>query len=187
MPNWCENSVSFTHENPEMIQRIKRVIESDDSLFNEFVPMHSDLMNTDKGFFKEDTDKQKAMEKANNRNIKKHGYKDWYDFAINEWGTKWDVAGSDLMEYDSGPNWIAFTFSTAWTPPIEFYRKMEESHGYDVNAEYSEIGCCFVGKYSHGHDECYSYDCRNDLELIPSDLVEGFQLESMFDDEEEAA
>jgi hypothetical protein len=183
MPNWCNNSVVFNHENPEMIARINRVIDGDTNFFNEFVVMPEELMNTDKGFFSDD-DKQEAMEKANNRNLKKYGYKDWYDFAVGEWGTKWDVAGCDLQVFDSGPNHIGISFDTAWNPPIEFFRKMEDSHGYIVDAEYSETGCCYVGTYSNGHDQTYSYNCKKDLENIPSDLVEGFCLEEMFDEYE---
>lgn len=185
MPNWCNNSVVFTHENPDMIARIKRVIDSDAGFFNEFVSMPDDLMHTDKGFFGGDTKKQEAMEKANKRNLKKYGYKDWYDFANGEWGTKWDVAGCNLQVFDEGPNHIGINFDTAWSPPLDFYRKMEDSHGFDINAEYSETGCGFVGTYSDGCDECYSYSRKEDLENIPSDLVEGHCLADIFDEDEE--
>jgi len=185
MPNWCNNSVVFTHENPAMITRIKRVIDMDDGFFNDFVHMPEELLSTDKGFFGNDDERQKQMEKDNKRNKQKYGYADWYDFANGEWGTKWDVSGQDLQVFDEGETWISINFDTAWCPPIEFYRKMEESHGYQVDAEYSETGCGFVGTYSQGHDQCYSYSCKEDLESIPSDLVEGFCLEDMFDEYEE--
>jgi len=185
MPNWCNNSVVFTHENPDMIARIKRVIDMDNGFFNDFVHMPDELMHTDKGFFGNDVEKQEKMEKANKRNLKKYGYKDWYDFANGEWGCKWDVSGQDLQVFDEGENHIGVSFDTAWSPPTDFFRKMEDSHGYQVEAEYCEIGCGFVGTYSDGHEQTYSYSCKEDLKDIPSDLVEGFCLEEIFDEDEE--
>jgi hypothetical protein len=38
MPNWCTNNTSFSHENPDMIKRLKAAIEKQ-SLFEEFAPL----------------------------------------------------------------------------------------------------------------------------------------------------
>ena len=38
MPNWCSNNISISHENPEMVARIKTAIDKN-NLFGEFVPL----------------------------------------------------------------------------------------------------------------------------------------------------
>lgn len=38
MPNWCTNNTSFSHENPEMIKRLKAAIDKE-NLFEEFAPL----------------------------------------------------------------------------------------------------------------------------------------------------
>lgn len=67
MPNWCMNNVTFTHEDPEQIKRVKAAV-SDQNLFETFVPpegewdyfwcvenwgtkwdaSHADILNEDK-------------------------------------------------------------------------------------------------------------------------------------------
>lgn len=37
MPNWCENRVTFDHEDPKERERLVRAVKSE-TLFNEFVP-----------------------------------------------------------------------------------------------------------------------------------------------------
>lgn len=66
MPNWCCNSVTFTHEDPEQITRMKEAFLND-RLFSEFVP-------------------NPAGEKSD----------DWYSFNVANWGTKWDTGGYDI-------------------------------------------------------------------------------------------
>lgn len=38
MPNWCTNNTSFSHEDPEMIKRLKAAIEKE-NMFEEFAPL----------------------------------------------------------------------------------------------------------------------------------------------------
>ena len=47
-------------------------------------------------------------------NIDKHGSKDWYDWSIRNWGTKWDAC---LTHDDVDEDRAMFSFETAWSPP----------------------------------------------------------------------
>jgi hypothetical protein len=62
-------------------------------------------------------------------NIKYFGHKNWYDWCISEWGTKWDIgrdsAYGDEAEIENG-ECLKIFFDSAWSPPIKAYEKLEE-------------------------------------------------------------
>ena len=49
-------------------------------------------------------------------NLEKYGSKDWYDWSIRTWGTKWD-AGYTTHE-DDDEDMCRYSFETAWSPPM---------------------------------------------------------------------
>jgi len=53
--------------------------------------------------------------------VLKTGYTGWYDFAVSEWGTKWniDINCSEFFENTA-------SFWTAWDPPIPFVQKVSK-------------------------------------------------------------
>ena len=71
-------------------------------------------------------------------NVAKYGAKDWYDWRIQNWGTKWDAIDScvhsesyggdmdayieDLLRYGE----VIITFDTAWSPPCEWMQNVSE-------------------------------------------------------------
>ena len=178
MPNWCSNSVSLSHDNPEMIARaVKGYLAS--SLINEFLPIPQDLVDTIAGSYG-DEDKQRELELKQKANFEKYGAKDWYDWCIAHWGTKWDVGGQDYTQ--ANPNTCRFSFESAWAPPIQFFEHLE-SLGFQVEAMYYEPGMCFCGIYTDGFDEYYEYSDMDSTDVathIPHQLDEEFNIsESM--------
>lgn len=82
-----------------------------------------------------------------------------YGWAVENWGTKWDISNSDVQE--TGDKDASVSFDSAWGPPVAFYRKMTEL-GFDVDATYYEEGMQFAGHYtSEDDDYCYEYDFEN--------------------------
>ena len=61
------------------------------------------------------------------------------------------------------------SFQSAWSPPVEAYRKMEEL-GFGISATYYESGCAFCGSYEEGCEDTYGIDGNSDWvkENIPS-------------------
>jgi hypothetical protein len=178
MPNWCSNSVTLSHDNPEMIARaVKGYLAS--SLINEFLPCPQELIDTIAGSYG-DEDKQRELELKQKANFEKYGAKDWYDWSIANWGTKWDVGGDEYTQ--ANPNTCRFSFESAWAPPIQFFEHLE-SLGFQVEAMYYEPGMCFCGIYSDGFDEYYEYSDMDSTDVathIPSQLDEEFSIsESM--------
>lgn len=184
MPNWCNNTLELKHADPAMIQRAKSAFENGGFL-NEFIPIPKELQITaTSGNGMDEELKQKYQS-----NIEKYGYDNWYHFCIGEWGTKWDVnrdSGSAILEEDT----LILSFDTAWSPPIEAYKKLENM-GFEIWALYYESGMMFCGSYGQGSDEFYDIDAGSEWvrENIPRYLDEEFCIsESMAeweDDNEE--
>ena len=76
-------------------------------------------------------------------NIEKYGCKSWYDWCVQEWGTKWDV---DATEGNRTDNEIVYFFDSAWSPPTTWLQKASELYpDLKFHLEYEEGGCCFAG------------------------------------------
>ena len=145
MPNWCNNGITLRHADPAMIDR---VVKGKDGLLMEFLPTPQELIDTVSGWMGAD---QEAAHKAQqDLNISKYGYKDWYDWNIAHWGTKWDVSFDSIERLDS--NTVKASFDSAWAPPTGAYEKLC-SLGFEIEAFYYEPGMCFVGKWEGNEDD----------------------------------
>ena len=70
----------------------------------------------------------------------------WYDWRIENWGTKWDV---EATAEDLGDT-MTFSFESAWAPPIIVFAKLAESFPeIKIVHSYLEEGMCFVGKVTY--------------------------------------
>lgn len=54
-----------------------------------------------------------------------YGSDNWYDWANNNWGTKWDIKG-DIGLNDVDTESCSFTFNTAWSPPEPIVDKLRD-------------------------------------------------------------
>jgi hypothetical protein len=104
----------------------------------------------------------------------------WWDWRVQNWGTKWEVcsdeAWHEVIEKDGKIEFRA-SFSTAWSPPTDFYDRLVEQ-GYVVDAKYYEGGCAFCGWYVDGDDSCYNLDgdWKNIRKTIPRELDDEFDI-----------
>jgi hypothetical protein len=150
MPNWCLNSLTLSHEDPA---QIKRAVDAyaDGRLLDELVPMPKEL-STGEG---------------------------WYDWAVGNWGTKWDVGGDgyDAVVSEDGKS-ANFNFDSAWSPPLAAYEIMERN-GFGVHAMYYEGGMAFAGVWSDGVNDSYDCSDKSSVEIaeeLPADLDECFAI-----------
>jgi len=154
MPNWCNNYLELTHDDPEMITRAKRAY-ADGRLLAEFCPVPDDLHIVAGRVGSDEDQKQKDLVAQEEVNVAKHGYANWYDYCVNEWGTKWDVGGDDMLTED-GPNALRMSFDSAWAPPIAAMEKFMDQ-GFRVKLVYWESGMCFCGLFDENGDDYYDY------------------------------
>jgi hypothetical protein len=172
MPNWCNNTLTLEHENPAMVARAKAAFLNG-RLLDEFIPVPTDLQIV-AGSVGDAVEQAKLVEQTELNRVT-HGYGNWYDFCVNEWGTKWDVGGDDgvLNDIEGG---IIVSFDSAWAPPCAAYEKLTEM-GFKILAMYYEPGMAFAGVWEDGIDDYYEYgglDSAGIAEELPSALDEAF-------------
>jgi hypothetical protein len=172
MPNWCNNSVEIYHEDPAMIERVREAFNKG-ALLQEFIPVPESLQIV-AGSVGDPVEQAKLIEDTN-RNLEVHGYGNWYDFCVNEWGTKWDI-GADGNPAQDIPGGLMLGFDSAWSPPIGAYEKLTEQ-GFRIRAMYYEGGMAFAGIWEDGSDDYYEYgglDSKGIADTLPVELDEAF-------------
>jgi hypothetical protein len=178
------NTVTLEHEDPAMIARAREAFTKG-TLLHEFIPVPICLTETVSGFHS-DPVKQAELEKSQQDNLNAYNYKNWYDFCVAEWGTKWDVGGDgEAQDIEGG---LVLSFDSAWAPPTNAYVRLIEQ-GFKVYAMYYEPGMCFAGVWDNGEDDYYEYGDMNSDEVadtLPAELDEAFCIsQSMADYESE--
>ena len=152
MPNWCNNTLTLTHKDPAMILRAKDALDRGEFL-SEFCPMPRELGDAI------------ANGQPDAEMIEKYGYSSWYDYCVNEWGTKWDVGEDGATDIHPDGTMLNTYFDSAWSPPIGAYEKLEQL-GFTVDAYYYEGGMAYAGTYHDGNEDSIS------LEGMTADQVE---------------
>lgn len=181
MPNWCSNTLIISHEDKKMMKRVIKGYNKN-GLLREFIPIPKELVDTISGCLgSPDSYDQRLLVFKEQLNMEFFGYKNWYDFCVSEWGTKWDIGCRDgydkLLVSDIKNNTITIGFDSAWSPPIEAYEKLSDL-GFAIKAYYYESGCAFCGMWDNGIDE--SYDIGGNSEWvkknIPREIDEEFAI-----------
>ena len=105
MPNWTENNVTITSKSKTHLDRLEQRLKSEDNVFdfNKVVPMPKNIFTGNLG------DEER----------KKYGSLNWYDWSLENWGTKWNSVDA-VVERISDTE-IDYFFLTAWSPPMEIY------------------------------------------------------------------
>ena len=154
MPNWCDNTVEIAHKDPA---KLKAAVDAfnEGKFCNYAIPVPKSLSIVAGRLG--DADEQAKLEAQEKLNESQYGYKNWYDFCVNKWGTKWDVGGdSDEVVLEEGQTDATLWFSSAWSPPVGVYEALVEQ-GFEVRAYYYEPGMAFVGCWDNGNDEFYEF------------------------------
>ena len=185
MPNWCDNTLELRHDDPAMIKRAKEAFEAG-RLLDEFIPVPQQLKDTRAGFYGKDTYEQELLEATEALNVKWFKHKNWWDFCVHEWGTKWDVGTEGYINAEDS-NFLSLSFMSAWSPPVDAYKKLEDM-GFEIWALYYESGMMFCGTYGQETDECFDIQGNSEWvkENVPQYLDEAFCIsEQMAEWEEE--
>jgi hypothetical protein len=173
MPNWCSNNLILTHKDPAMIERARDALERGEFL-SEFCPIPRELGDAI------------ANGDVNPELVEKYGYSNWYDYCVNEWGTKWDVGEQGATDVHDDGTMLHTFFDSAWSPPVVAYDKLVDM-GFGVEAMYYEGGMGYAGIYGENGDEEINLEgmSADDVEREYPELDECFGIsESMREYEE---
>jgi len=122
MPNHTDNRVILSHADSQMIDDIYNVMNTDNTeLCHYLIP-----------------------EPRDDENEPTSG---WYDWRLENWGTKWDVYETRCDRIDA--NTLQLYFYTAWSPPFPVFDKLVDM-GFEVTARYLDEGWGYIGEYTGG-------------------------------------
>ena len=157
MPNYCNNVVEIRGP----VKVVKALVDHRLD-FMKIYPYPPDLDIVAGRSGADDSPEQIQLVAAEKSNLKKYGYKNWYDWCVSEWGTKWNAGGSDNADMqidwdEDGDDSIAlFQFDTAWAPALGVLQKLRDDHPeLSVECRYHEPGVGFMGVWTDGVDRCY--------------------------------
>ena len=79
------------------------------------------------------------------------GYKDWYEWCCDNWGTKWDACSSKIVFEDD--HQLTLYFETAWAPPEPVAKVFREKYP-DIETDffYKEPGMRLCGWIDEDND-----------------------------------
>ena len=127
MPNWCHNRVSVYSENIKQVDKLFDIFNNPEP-FNELIPspVWSKTPNEDGELpvLDEHKDADGKVVFTTNK-FPKSGKNDdrWYDWQLQNWGTKWEPANIDVEQCEEE---LEITFDTAWSPPEDICRAIRE-------------------------------------------------------------
>ena len=155
MPNYCNNNIVITGPN-SVIDKIEKIANGDKGdLLQYFYPMPKELNDTVAG--PEPKTKKEKLEKR--RLQVEYGASNWYDWRVENWGTKWDIMefyNINRKEIGEDESEIELGFDTAWAPALGAYEKfIDENSNCSLKAYYYEPGCDFMGEWDNGIDSCF--------------------------------
>ena len=139
MPNWCQNTATINAPKP-VIDEIKAVLaDPNHRLLDWMCPMPPELRDT--------TSPNTAV--SAETLLAKYGASDWYNWSVENWGTKWDIS-QPFVGDDTEEDSITFSFDTAWGPPVDAFRNWATGDGrVTYRLIYIETGMGFVGWHSY--------------------------------------
>ena len=167
MPNHCHNRVTFYSDDTTAILKLhnifKKGLANDDnvdtgSVFGHFVPepdwtkiplAEKDLKEYSFSSPRGEEGELPVMsdEPCKGLHFASTGMQDdrWYNWRVQNWGTKWDCYDLTIDECDM-PNGFEASFNTAWSPPEEICNALKEKfEGMSISWFYDEPGMEVAG------------------------------------------
>jgi hypothetical protein len=142
MPNWTENIVRVSGRR-EDVAVFAAMMQGDDGVFdfNAIIHMPMALRGLSCGYNTVDGDsvtvwveerlpdgsaKPRKLTDAEWAQVRATGFTSWYDWAYENWGTKWNACDVYLKKHKDQKA-LTYKFSTAWSPPMPVYEKMRKA------------------------------------------------------------
>lgn len=124
MPNYCQNYLTVFGSEDEIRSFIKQAKPIDN---------------------KNNTDLSLAQLYPEPSNPDEDKTYNWYDWRLSHWGTKWDIEAKEFMDEDQ-PEVIHYQFLSAWSPPIEWVKKVSANFPHlEFALIYMEAGMNYFG------------------------------------------
>ena len=129
MPNHVYMNMHINGTDQEVANFFEKHLDDDDHFdFETFKKMPDELRGT------------KAPCEPNPELVAKYGYDNWYDWHINNWGTKWNSYDNEIQDN-------VLSFQTAWSMPEPIFKMMAEMYPtMTFEVEVVEEGGYYAGR-----------------------------------------
>lgn len=159
MPNWCNNTM-LVKGTPEQIEEFVEQMVSNSEKGD-----HTDVSALD-------FDAVVPMPRVlrGRTSPADDGSITWYDWAIDNWGTKWNACAVHIEQYTKGDNSALYHYKTAWSPAEHWQMKVIECFPwlkFEFYWEEPDMNFCggMKGKYGQWDDNW----CRDHIEKTAYD------------------
>ena len=219
MPNWCVNQVDITGDEAE-VAKLVAFVKSDENSFTfenivppPATPMYSSDCTHNKyvcgceSVAQPDPENEgKFMWVIDGKKVEYHGKcpthnehsfsnhpDNWYNWNINNWGTKWSAAEvwNDRIDDDGKVDGhTSYNFDTAWSPAEPVVAALAEKFPtLRIAHRYCEAGMGYAGEvlYANGAeirreeydmgqmpDDAFTEDWERDYDKVPMNAMERF-------------
>ena len=121
MPNWCSNDIWLRGSKQDLDEYTEKYTTDGVMDFNKIVPMPVEYLEDGS----------------------------WYDWRVENWGTKWNISNDDSGFWDRiDDKTIVATAETAWSPPLEVLLRLSILFpSLEIEIVYDESGEGFQGNY----------------------------------------
>ena len=144
MPNWCSNSLHISGDEAQLRDFLERITITDEeghkgySILPRLYPTPEELQITSTSMrspepnpkwlewvadgtwtqaeYDERVAEDAELYAKQLANIAKYGYRDWYEWCVEKWGTKWGDCDTELLD---ASDTIDMRFDSAWSPPVD--------------------------------------------------------------------
>ena len=167
MPNHCSNHVYLpAGENAhKVLEPYLYSCEDDGSTcldFNKVVPMPPELLAETTQY---STDKAEN-ERIRKSNLAKFGFRDWYDWRLANWDTKWNAYWGYVTDDH-------LQFSTAWSSPTKVVAQLAKLLNKPLRLTYVDEAHLFFGETFFDKDgDVIEDNCYGDVSECPRELAE---------------
>lgn len=152
MPNICNNTLIVNGSEEDIVKFLQQTCTAENfetaepydyAILRKLVPTPQELTDTVSGW-SADPETQAEYDAKFSANLAKYGYKDWYDWNIANWGTKW--ADSDTFLSNRNTGYCVMHFQTPWCAPEAGIDKVSVMFpNLEFVLTYMEEGAGFVG------------------------------------------
>lgn len=175
MPNWCSNYVTITAPAKQVFDNFMQHMEAHWS-WNPNEMDEYKASDEPAGFCSYFLP-EPEYEVKEAADPKQFVMPDWWNFRVENWGTKWEVSfDKQDCDIDEEELSIRFFFDSAWSPPVGVYEAAVDQ-GWKVDATYCEPGMAFIGFFdTDWGDNTYELGDRRTTDA-PEWLVDAYECE----------
>jgi hypothetical protein len=132
MPNHVTNVVTFEGDRDEIIDMLERISGSGEGSmhpddypcinFSKIKPMPEAVQNTTSPTRQEKGETREEYDARVTKLMELYGAADWYSWAVDNWGTKWNAYSQEEVD------WNVIRFDTAWSTPMQLFMELAEQY-----------------------------------------------------------